>query len=125
MMSVNSNPLTLLTTIFSIELFLPGAPNLLWYDFFTHLPYPLPGQPSSKPTRIPSYANTDDGSPPRPPVYVFVRSGSILLLKDQVKRSSLLARNHTGFNLTVYIGAAPDSLAKGWLYFDDGESFNY
>jgi len=104
-------------------MYLPGV-NLTWYDFFTHLPYDS-NHPSRRPTLVPSYANTEDGSLPRPPVYVFCRGGTILAQKDQVKRSAIMARNDTGFNITVFLNKEGDRLAKGWIYFDDGESFNY
>ncbi len=109
--------------IYSVYVYLPGV-NLTWYDFFTHLPYQS-NHPSNRPTYVPSYANTEDGELPRPPVYVFVRGGNILTQKDQVKRSALMARNDTGFNMTVFLNKQGDRVAKGWLYFDDGETFNY
>ena len=104
--------------IYSVYVYLPGV-NLTWYDFFTHLPYQS-NHPSNRPTYVPSYANTEDGELPRPPVYVFVRGGNILTQKDQVKRSALMARNDTGFNMTVFLNKQGDRVAKGWLYFDDG-----
>lgn len=63
-------------------------------------------------------------------MFAFVRGGSILILKDQLKRSALLARNDTGFNMSVYVSRerredGTRSNSKGWLYFDDGETFNY
>jgi alpha-glucosidase (family GH31 glycosyl hydrolase) len=107
----------------SVEIYLPGV-NLTWFDFFTHVPYQA-NHPSKRATLVPSYANTEAGELPRPPVYVFARGGSIVTQKDQVKRSAILARNDTGFNLTVFLNRDGDRVAKGWVYFDDGETFNY
>ena len=98
---------------------------MTWFDFFTHLPYQST-YPRRYPTLVPSYANTEEGTPPRPPVYVFGRGGTIICLKDQVKKSAILAKNDTGFNMTVYLNReGNDRVAKGWIYFDDGDSYNY
>ena len=52
-----------------------------------------------------------------------------MVMKEKVMKSALLARNDTGFNLTVYLNKEVDEngqrRAKGWLYLDDGESYNY
>jgi hypothetical protein len=58
-------------------------------------------------------------------VYVFARGGTILVEKDGYRKSSLLARETTGFNLTIYLNKQGQKIAKGYAYFDDGESFNY
>jgi len=63
-----------------VDIYLPGV-NLTWFDFFTHLPYQS-NYPSRRPTLVPSYANTEDGQLPRPPVYAFGRGGSIIAQKD-------------------------------------------
>jgi alpha-glucosidase (family GH31 glycosyl hydrolase) len=62
-------------------------------------------------------------------VYAFARGGSIIVHKEKVRQTALLARNDTGFNLTVYLNRDADEngsrKAKGLLYLDDGETYNY
>ena len=66
-----------------------------------------------------------------PPVYVFARGGTILVQKEKVRKSAIMARNETGFNMTVYLNQESEvngdqrRMSKGWLYFDDGETFNF
>ena len=63
------------------------------------------------------------------PVYAFARGGSIIVHKEKVRQTALLARNETGFNVTVYLNRLPDPdgsrKASGILYLDDGETYNY
>ncbi len=68
-----------------------------------------------------------------------MRGGTILVEKDDTKKSALQARNGTGFVLTIYLNKEHvfheepkedgpmkgGRIAKGWLYLDDGESYNF
>ncbi len=78
---------------------MPGD-KITWYDFHSNIPY---ASNNKKGTKIPSYNNVEKGEIIRPPVYVFAKGGTILFEKDRVKKSALLARNDTGFNLTIYL----------------------
>lgn len=98
---------------------------MTWYDQFS-MQGIQNSYPSLEPTLYPSY-HTRGGIPV--PVYAFARGGSIIVHKEKVRQSALLARNDTGFNLTVYLNKLPDSegrrRASGFLYLDDGETYNY
>ena len=49
--------------------------------------------------------------------------------KDQTRKSALVAKNETGFNITIFLNQNQeedyDRKSTGWLYLDDGDTFNY
>ena len=58
-----------------------------------------------------------------------MRGGSILPLRDKVKQSALISKNES-YILNVYLDSKdqkekPSVRARGHLYLDDGETFNY
>ena len=110
----------MLTSYFSAEIYLPGGVEQgeVWYDFFTDAQYH--SSTNGKPTLVRSYRSTEG----QPPIFVYARGGKILAYQDTYSpKSALMARNSTNFNLTIYMN--PSGQAIGWLYFDDGETFNH
>jgi len=92
-------------------------PKGTWYDFYTNkqltvkdsgvYPYPL-----------------ESGNF----IFVFAKGGTILPLKEKVRMSAILARNEP-YVLNVYLETNDDKkksqYANGYLYLDDGETFNF
>ncbi|KAJ1911391.1 glucosidase II [Mycoemilia scoparia] len=82
--------------------------NAVWYDFFTHKAH-KGGETLTRNvelSQIPAY----------------VRGGSIVPTRERQRRSSELMRNDP-YTLHIYVDE--DGSAKGDLYIDDGETFDF
>jgi len=93
----------------SVSLYLPGRKQM-WYEWDTHQIRPGPGA---------VYVDT-----PLSKIPVFQRGGTIIPLRQRVRRASTLQRNDP---ITLYVAPSMTTTeyANGTLYLDDGESYNY
>ncbi|CDW82926.1 neutral alpha-glucosidase c [Stylonychia lemnae] len=59
-------------------------------------------------------------------IYVFAKGGTILPMKEKVRLSSMLSRNES-YLLNIYLetNEAGQQYAQGFIYLDDGETFDY
>ena len=89
------------------NVFFPGT-NQIWYDIFTAQAHNLSGS-----VNVPV---TEDRIP------VYQRGGTIVPKKERMRRSSALMADDP-YTLNVALDAS--SSAKGTLYIDDGESYDY
>lgn len=92
----------------TVTIYLPGGSNEYWYDTETYKLYTGTGN-----LHLPV---TLDKTP------VFQRGGTIVPRKDRPRRSSALTHNDP-YTLVIALGA--DGFAKGTLYIDDTQSYDY
>jgi mannosyl-oligosaccharide alpha-1,3-glucosidase len=92
----------------SLSLTLPA--NTEWFNFYD-------GAPIQK-----SFFGGYSVATPPDRIAALQRAGSILPLRDRVRRSSAAA---VGDPLTLVVAVAPDGSAEGEVYLDDGASFAY
>ncbi|XP_065662166.1 neutral alpha-glucosidase AB isoform X2 [Hydra vulgaris] len=91
-----------------IIVYFPGGENQIWYDFDTFEPY--------------NGGNNEHILTPMTKVPVFIRGGSIIPLKERVRRASSLMINDP---LTLIIALNEKGDAEGEIYLDDGHSLDY
>ncbi|CDW51930.1 Glyco hydro 31 and Gal mutarotas 2 domain contain ing protein [Trichuris trichiura] len=94
--------------ISSVNVYLPGKDSV-WYDWDTQLP-------SSGPGVIQVFT-------PLEKIPLFIRGGSILPMRDRIRRSSILSK-HDPITLLIALNKE-GTFASGTFYLDDGESFEY
>lgn len=90
----------------SVEVLFPGS--TLWYDYWTHEKLDVSGVRS-----IPA---------PYEKVPVFQRGGTIIPIRERIRRSSALMHQDP---ITLIVAPDKDGYASGTLYLDDGKSFDY
>ena len=89
------------------NIYFPGS-NQIWYDIFTAQSFTVSGT-----VNVPV---TEDRIP------VYQRGGTIIPKKERIRRSSKLMVNDP---YTLIVALDMNASAKGTLYIDDGESFDY
>lgn len=92
----------------TISVYLPGGSNQYWYDIEDFKKFPGTGN-YNIPVSLDKHV-------------VFYRGGSIITRKDRPRRASKLMR-HDPF--TIYVALDDQQSAKGTLFVDDYESFQY
>lgn len=92
----------------TLNVYFPGGEQTYWYDFITDKKYYGNGF-----TSVP--VNLDF-------IPVFYKSGSIISRKNRPRRSSTLTHDDP---FTLYVVLDSNKSAKGTLYIDDNESFEY
>ena len=90
----------------SVDVYFPG--NTVWYDYWTHKKLSVSGNMN--------YPAPYDKIP------VFIRGGSILPVRERIRRSSPLMREDP---ITLIVAPDREGRAEGRLYLDDGKSFDY
>ena len=90
----------------SVEVYFPG--NTLWYDYWTREKMEVTGVKTI--------------SAPYEKVPVFQRGGSIIPIRERVRRSSALMHEDP---ITLIVAPDKAGMASGSLYLDDGKSFDY
>lgn len=83
-------------------------PEGIWYDFYTYIRYDGPGYHT-----IPIEEDT---------IPVFQLGGTIIPTKQRIRRSSTLMKKDP---YTLFVALDSNGEAKGTLYTDDGQSFEY
>ena len=90
----------------SVEVYFPG--NTVWYDYWTHEKMEVTGVKT-----VPA---------PYEKVPVFQRGGTIIPIRERVRRSSALMHEDP---ITLIVAPDQAGKASGTLYLDDGKSFDY
>ena len=90
----------------SVDVYFPG--DTVWYDHWTHERLEVKG--------VKNIAAPYDKVP------VFQRGGSIIPVKERIRRSSALMHEDP---ITLVVAPDRDGKASGTLYLDDGKSFDY
>ena len=93
----------------TVSIYLP--PNELYYDYFTYATHKGTGTTITLPA-------------PLDKIPVLMRAGYILPRKDRPRRSSGLMR-YDPYTLVISLDGSQAATAKGELYVDDGESYDY
>jgi len=94
---------------FSFSIFLPKG---TWYSLFSN------GKLDSK--RDQNYQLLDSITD----VQVYARGGSILFVRERIRRSLQLTR-HDPYSMFIYLQPGESLFAEGFQYFDDGKTFDY
>ncbi|KAK4873414.1 hypothetical protein RN001_015443 [Aquatica leii] len=92
----------------SVSVYFPGGPNEIWYDVEDFKPFRGTGS-----INIPVSMDK---------VPVYYRGGSIIPRKDRPRRVSTLTHDDP---FTLYVALDDNKSAKGTLYIDDNESYDY
>ncbi|XP_066584343.1 neutral alpha-glucosidase AB isoform X2 [Prorops nasuta] len=92
-----------------VSVYLPGEPNVIWYDVDTMLPVSSQNGLVKVPVTIHK-------------IPVFQRSGSIVPRKMRIRRSTVAMKNDP---YTLIVIADKTGNANGTLYIDDESSFEY
>lgn len=92
----------------TVDIFLPGGSQQIWYSYPDLKPY--------------TASRTITVETPLDYIPVFFRAGSILPLKETMRRSSQQMKNDP-YSLFVILDLSKSS--TGQLYIDDGESYQY
>eukprot|EP00347_Sterkiella_histriomuscorum_P017870 403347661 len=87
-------------------------PEGTWYDFFTSRRHEI-----NETGLYEVYQESGDY------IYVYARGGKILPQREKIRMSAMLSREE-GYLLNVYLDTKTMS-AEGYLYMDDGETFNH
>jgi len=90
----------------SVDVFFPG--NTVWYDYWVSEKMEVSGVRS-----VPS---------PYDKIPVFQRGGSIIPVRERIRRSSALMHEDP---ITLIVAPDKEGKASGTLYLDDGKSFEY
>ena len=90
----------------SVEVYFPG--NTVWYDYWTHEKMEVTGVKT-----VPT---------PYEKVPVFQRGGTIIPIRERVRRSAALMHEDP---ITLIVAPDKAGKASGTLYLDDGKSFDY
>jgi len=91
-----------------VIVYFPGNNSQVWYDFDTYKPH---------------HGGISDAIPtPMDKIPVFIRGGSIIPMKERIRRASSLMQNDP---YTLVIALDEKGQAQGELYIDDGHSLDY
>ena len=90
----------------SVDVYFPG--NTVWYDYWTSEKMEVSGV-----RNVPA---------PYDKIPVFQRGGSIIPVRERIRRSSALMHEDP---ITLIVAPDKEGKASGTLYLDDGKSFDY